>query len=383
MKKAISLLLVFVLCLSLCACGGAESSNTSKSTENEVVENTATVSANLWSAQKMVDDFGDVIEGSKAIIQTNISGDFSNTATASSELSGAVFMTMMDDCPTFFIRLLEYGDHKATYTSYDELAFKVKIGDKITEFHSAFHNPPIGTPPNGDLMLYDTTETIYTALYNGTDVRCIAEIGSSKYNFTLYADNFKDICDETGYITQALHFANTDDSVLYEEVKIFIAEGKYAKAFEYLEELKDVIDVTELQLEVACNACYYAHKGDDKSDRTAWKQFFDADTAVPLTEDEIKEIIVGEWRSSDGATYSTYTENGEYHYFTGGQESNANIPNNWWVENGRLIVESKFTRSERVIYPFYKNAYVFCSPRAYNKVTADTYELYFHNGPLE
>ena len=36
-----------------------------------------------------------------------------------------------------------------------------------------------------------------------------------------------------------------------------------------------------------------------------------------------------------------------------------------------------------IIYPFYKNAYVFCSPRAYNAVTDDVYELRFLNGPLE
>ena len=372
MKKTISLLLALVLCLSLCACGDTASE------KNEVPESTTPASAGLWSAEKMVDEFGDVIEGSMAIVQTPISGDFSNTATSSSKLTGYVFMYMTDGYPTFLIRLLEYGDHQATYTSYDNLVFKVKIGDSIIEFH-----PVLGNPPNGDLMVYDSTETLYTALYNGTDVRCIAQIGNSKYNFTLYADNFANICDETGYITQALYFSKTDNETLYNNAKQYIEEKNYGKAITYLEYLGDYADCKDLLLEVVCNGYYYNESSDDYIDvKNAWKQFFNAETATPLTDEEIKEIIIGDWRSHDGDTYSTYTENGEYHYFMGGTESNSNIANNWWVENGRLVIESKYTRSEYVIFHFYKNVYVFCAPRAYNKVTSDVYELHFLNGPL-
>ena len=56
MKKAISLLLALMLCLSLCACDGTDSSDTSAPDKSEVPESTAPVSAGLWSAEKMVDE---------------------------------------------------------------------------------------------------------------------------------------------------------------------------------------------------------------------------------------------------------------------------------------------------------------------------------------
>lgn len=45
-----------------------------------------------------------------------------------------------------------------------------------------------GFERNGELLLKD--------LYEGNDVRCIVEIGSSKYKFTLESGNFQKIIDE-------------------------------------------------------------------------------------------------------------------------------------------------------------------------------------------
>ena len=405
MKKIVSLTLALVLCLSLCACGG----KTPVVSEPEETE-ASTTSTNLWSVQKMVDEFGDVIEGSMSVIQTPIYGDFSNTATSSSELTGYVFMYMMDGYPTFSIRLFEYGDHQATYTSNDTLALKIKIRNTISEFHPVLENPP-----NGDLMVYDSTETLYTALYNGTDAHCIVEIGNSKYNFTLYSDNFADICNETGYITQTLYFSKTDNEVLYNEAKNFIAEGNYSEAIEFLEYLDDYADSKELLLEVlyneaknfkaegnyseaiefleylddyadskellleiACDAYYYYKPSDSSLDiKNTWKQFFDKETAVPLTDEEIKEIIIGDWRTADGDTYSTYTETGGFIYTQGGVANEK--ANKWFVENGRLVIDYEYFTSECTIYPFYKNVYVFCTHQS----SSNVYELHFHNGPLE
>lgn len=356
MKRFVSLIFVFMMCFCLCVCGAEASA------------------VRQWSAQKMVDEFGDPIEGSMPVLQVPFSGEFSNTATAGSELAGYVFMYMMDGYPTFSIRLLEYGDHPATYTSSDVPEFKIKIEDTIIEFH-----PVMGNPPNGDLMVYDSSETLYTALYNGTDVRCIAYIGSSKYSFTIPADGFADLCGETGYITQALYFSMTDKETLLGRAKEFVDAGDYGKAIEYLEYLGDYEGSSELLKEVVCHAYYY-NLGSEYSidNQNAWQQFFDAATAVALTEEEMQEIIVGEWRTRDGDTYSLYTEDGEYHYYQKGEEK-AYFDDVWYTEGGRMIKESKYTRSEYTIYPFLRNVYVFC----YHQSGGNVYELYFRNGPLQ
>ena len=239
----------------------------------------------------------------------------------------------------------------------------------------------VGNPPNNPVMVYDTAEALYTALYNGKDVRCIMQIGSSKYQFTLSGSNFAQICKDNGYVTQELYFSTQDEETLYNKAKELYAVGNYYEAIQHLERLGDYEDSKELLLEVACNAYYYAQSGETyKVCNNAWEQFFDEKTAVPLTEEELKEIMPGQWQQRDGDSYSTYTEDGQIIY-TGG--TNDGDTNAWFVENGRLVIDYKYSTSEEVIYHFYENVYVFCSPRAYNKVTADVYELYFHNGPLE
>lgn len=353
MRKFISLVILFALSLGLCVCSAETSA---------------------WSVQQMVDEFGDPIEESMPVLQVPFSGEFSNTATAGSELAGYIFMYMMDGYPTFSIRLLEYGDHLATYTSSSALEFKIKIDDTIIEFH-----PVMGNPPNGDLMVYDSSETLYTALYNGTDVRSIAYIDSSKYSFTIPADSFADLCAETGYVTQALYFSMTDKATLLEKAREYVVNKDYAKAIEYLEYLGDYEGSSELLKEIVCHAYYY-NLGSEYSidNQNAWQQFFDASTAVALTEEEIGQMIVGEWRTKDGKNYWVYTEDGKYHYYMNGEVQPAS-DSEWYTEGGRLIKQGKYSSSEYTIYPFMKNVYVFCCHQSGGNV----YELHFRNGPME
>lgn len=92
---------------------------------------------------------------------------------------------------SFAFRLLEYNETPATYITGDELIIKIKIGDTIYE------DVLIGTPPNGDLLLMNGanySSKVYKQMYNTLlkeeDVRCIIEIGSSKYNFTVEGSGF-------------------------------------------------------------------------------------------------------------------------------------------------------------------------------------------------
>ena len=372
MRKYIALFLALVMCLSLCACGGNDTATTNKSTatpSNDGAEQPTEIEepVNLWSAQQSVDEFGDITSDSTTVIQTPISGDFSNTATSSSELSGYIFMGTKAVYPIFVIRLLEYGDTQATFTNYDNLIFKVKINDTIYEYEDV-----IGSPPNSDLVITDTEEILYTALYKGTDVRCIVEIGSSKYNFTICSGNFADLCKDVGYITKSIYFIETDNETLYNDAKRFIEEENFSEAIEILEYLNDYSDSKDMLLEVACRAYFSG------VDRNTWKQFFSVNGAAPLTGEEIKHVIVGDWYGSP-KQISTYTKDGKYYYTVGDETSDFNAE--WYVEGDRLLRKSDYTSSEMTVYPFYKNAYVICTHQSNGG--GNVYELYFHNGPLE
>ena len=157
---------------------------------------------NSWSVEQTVDEFGDVTENSETLIRTSISGDFSNTATSSSELTGHVFVARYSGGTNsaFVFRLLEYGDHQATFTSSDiekGIVLKVKVGDTISEY------PLTGEAPNGDLYLVDYYgDQLFSLLYDGReDIRCIITIGSSQYNFTIKYGNFADVCEEAFHIS--------------------------------------------------------------------------------------------------------------------------------------------------------------------------------------
>ena len=204
MKKALSLLLALVMCLSLCACGGSNSSNevptteatqppTTEATEPSTTEATEPVveESTSWVLDYYVDEFGDKTDTPH--IKCVIEGDFSNTATASSDLTVVVFYDFKSEFP-FSFRLLEYGDHKATYLSGDEITFKMKIDDKVTTTEL------VGLAPNGDMVFspndFTQGDLLHTLLpKDAQDVRCIITIGNSKYNFTIPSAGFRDSYD--------------------------------------------------------------------------------------------------------------------------------------------------------------------------------------------
>lgn len=202
MKKALSLVLALVLCLSLCACGNGNT--TPNVTETAESSPSSATEQNVWKYAQIVDEFGDVItDSNQTSIYTSVSGDFSNTATNSSELSGSVFVVKTvgsgsTDWSVYF-RLLEYGSSPVTYHADDDLILKIKVDDTIEEYTLT------GVAPNGDLRLGEDkigNNPIYDYLYDGKDVRCVIYIGNSKYNFTVESNGFVNACVEAGYISQ-------------------------------------------------------------------------------------------------------------------------------------------------------------------------------------
>lgn len=195
MKRVISLLLALAMIWTLFACGII-----AYAAEDAAVPETEEESD--WEIDYYVDDFGDPTD--TAFVRGIFSGTFSNTATSASDLTVVVFYDPANDI--FSFRLLEYDRVRATYSASeeDEIVFKIKTGDTISE------GTLKGVAPNEDLYLGggDDTDTmlrrillsmlIKNILKTGLDVRCIIEIGSAKYNFKMTGTGFDDRLTELG-----------------------------------------------------------------------------------------------------------------------------------------------------------------------------------------
>lgn len=208
MKKALPLILALVLCLSLCACGGGNDTPETTEAPTEATQVPTTEATEIetsipletepslgtsWVLDYYVDDFGDKTDTPH--IKCMIEGDFSNTATMSSDLTVVIFYDFkrpyeLGSCP-FSFRLIEYGDHRATYQSDDKITLKMKLGDEVrtSELH--------GVAPNGDLIFTPDDFTVGDLLHallakDTSDVRCIITIGNSQYNFTIPSAGFSD-----------------------------------------------------------------------------------------------------------------------------------------------------------------------------------------------
>lgn len=203
MKKIISLLLVAIMSVSLVACGSNETSNKDTDEKAAAQSEKETNSSEeidlddmVWISRQEEDEFGDVKEDGKIILETLIEGTFSNTATADSELKGYIFVEpRKNNHKVFVFRLMEYGKSPATFTSSEaeNITLKTKINDETEEYKL------FGAAPTSDLALgFDNIadgDGIFTALCNGNDVKCIISIGSSEYKFTIKSGNIMRVID--------------------------------------------------------------------------------------------------------------------------------------------------------------------------------------------
>ncbi|MBR3245258.1 MAG: hypothetical protein IKF90_21620 [Parasporobacterium sp.] len=169
--------------------------------EENNIEAENDISQDTWITQMAVDEFGDVTEDSFPLLSAEFTGDFSNTATSSSELSVVISFAQNPGTKHYLaqVSLFEYESTKATYYSDDELILKTKLDDQIYEIKM------VGEPPNGSFYIgtnqYDyNADWLFNELYLGNDLRCIINIGNSKYNFTMTSDNFKSICDAEQFL---------------------------------------------------------------------------------------------------------------------------------------------------------------------------------------
>lgn len=237
MKKIITVLMAAALMLSLVACGGGNGGNTNTpsggndtpttqgATEISTPEPNETKNT-AWAIGDGKDDFGD-LTGDK-FIAGMVFGSFSNTATNNSELSvGIVCYLLPNGNPSFLIRLQEYGDLAATYLASDDIILKTRIDGNDNEYIL------IGQPPNGLLMINpmeDTSIEFFNALYDGKEISCIIDIGSSKYRFTIDGTDFAKLYDELQELHQLAEAAKAaEEAKALEEAnalkEVELAEG--------------------------------------------------------------------------------------------------------------------------------------------------------------
>ena len=146
----------------------------------------ATGKSSSWDLSYTVDAFGD--NTNNAVLRGSFTGTFRNTATNGSTLTVYLFVNKLTNGSMIYIRLLEYGNHNATYSSRDEMKMQIKVDDSVNELFI------LGSPPNSDLYLNGDAVTGY--LYEGKEIACVIDIGNSRYNFTIDGNGFAELYDE-------------------------------------------------------------------------------------------------------------------------------------------------------------------------------------------
>lgn len=196
MKKALSLILALVICLSLCACGGnadeAQPQTTTAPVESKIpAETTEPAPASYWSTAYYVDSFGDPTD--EPYMYAVVDGTFSNTATMRSRVQVVIYYSNNITTPygnVFSFRLLEYGEVKATFSKYDDINIQIKDSWGVSDLWELY-----GSAPNGDI--YDTKTFISSQIHHDLtiskiEVPAIITIGSSTYKFTIPLEGFEE-----------------------------------------------------------------------------------------------------------------------------------------------------------------------------------------------
>ena len=228
MKKIALYVIGIMMSFSLVSCSSSDSEtntqnveatasdsaeDTASNTENEQESDEAQAEEKAelsetglgWQVTTIVDDFGDPVETTdEKSINYTFSGDFSNSATNSSPLTGTVYIDELqnEQKPKLILfDLNEYGDVPASFTSGDEMSIKYKIDDAVFEYKLNGTAPTsklgMEVVPSGTLSP-DNTEYLFQQLCRGKDVKCIISIGHSRYNFTIGGEGIVKACTDAG-----------------------------------------------------------------------------------------------------------------------------------------------------------------------------------------
>ncbi|SEA88069.1 hypothetical protein SAMN05216349_1437 [Oribacterium sp. KHPX15] len=230
MKRLAVIIISAAMALSVCACGGGAKPAETKVQETtaSTVDTTAPVEPKKeghWKTELSRDEFGDITEESIPVISGYFEGDFSNSATASSELT----VNVLTDGNILGFYLYEYGKTKASFLSSEEKVIKIKIAGDITE-------DKLEETGGGGLACNGFIGNLITkSLEAGNDVRCIIEAGYSKYNFTMVGDNYDDAVSEKEEIIDKW----------FSEAVSLLEQGECEKALKKFNVVKDFRNVSQ------------------------------------------------------------------------------------------------------------------------------------------
>lgn len=161
---------------------GAKTESDDLTTESEGLE-TKNVFGD-WFIEEYKDEFGDGTGSTFCF--TICEGSFSNTATSGSDLTAGIYFDASHHA--FLIRLLEYGNTNAAYSSNSDISIKCKVGEYV------FEDTPVGDAPNGELILSESNKSykkFYDYLEKGEEIRIVIYIDNSKYNFSISGYGFR------------------------------------------------------------------------------------------------------------------------------------------------------------------------------------------------
>lgn len=319
MKKFFICLLICTMLISFTSCGGANEATTNEnasgntaseeSSENTDNNNESNTSSSDWFFPTSVDEFGDVVESDTISIASIASGDFSNTATSSSDLKVETIFGIFNGHRVFSFYLNEYNDTLATYLNSSDISMKVKFANDNTSEYTVY-----GSAPNGPIILGATSDDgdgIFNELASGNDVKCVIYIDNSKYNFTLSSNGFREICDEA----QQKSIEKNKVADPTDAIKAFIERKNHGNRYNYLvdnmesfpivstEDLKDLIKGNWLSIQVE-NVVY---------DDWWFYQYTDKE-----------RLQIGRFVKDD---------NGDYQY-----ETTENFPKTYKIEDNQLII---------------------------------------------
>lgn len=346
-----------------------------------------TDTAQCWEIIDIVDDFGDGT--GENCIKSAVTGIFSNTATSDSDLTVIVFINNTDSGEYIVeFRLLEYNETSATHFSSDDMILKTKVDDEIIEYRLFG-----GENSNSDIYIIPLSfsridqgrdgELLVKELYEGNDVRCIIEMGSSKYTFTLEAGNLKKIIDENREGKPLDITGQEEREEAYQVVREAAQEAaqeaeKAAKEAEEEEKAAQEAEKQRLLLEKAESviksktdfiAAYVNHVDVDNGYESGYYYFKGhADEFEDLTEEELLAIFPCRFRyylvnpvlagtTGAGELYEYDAEGntkllGSYGLddsYRTREEINPNwleINGSWRIENGELIRTATSTKAE-------------------------------------
>ena len=182
------------LSLGLFGCGGGSAPDGSSSESAASTESNSAQSRGAWTIDKATDDFGDELEDGRTYIACPIEGEFSNSATTGSEFAGRLWIwwsgTVSDKDTLAYayaatIQILEYGDNPATFSSSSDIVLRTKNDSGIIRQYLA------STTPNEEgVTCFEANRLVFDLLEEPSELRCILNDGSSKYEFTLSGAGF-------------------------------------------------------------------------------------------------------------------------------------------------------------------------------------------------